>query len=170
LNRYPVAKILKAFGLRGELKIKIYFSPPSYFKNYNSVFVNDKELGFIEFKVEKFKILFDNFALIKFEKLDSRNDVEKLRGYEIFVYENMLPPKNNGEYYVFELEGLNVYYEKKKIGFIKDIITKNEYTIFKIKTENDEIFIPFNKHFIEKIDLENRACILRRIDETIINS
>jgi ribosomal 30S subunit maturation factor RimM len=82
----------------------------------------------------------------------------------------MLPPKNNGEYYVFELEGLNVYYEKKKIGFIKDIITKNEYTIFKIKTENDEIFIPFNKHFIEKIDLENRACILRRIDETIINS
>jgi hypothetical protein len=39
-----------------------------------------------------------------------------------------------------------VYYEKKKIGFIKDIITKNEYTIFKIKTENDEIFIPFNKH------------------------
>jgi 16S rRNA processing protein RimM len=170
LNRYPVAKILKAFGLRGELKIKIYFSPPSYFKNYNSVFINDKELGFLEFKVEKFKIHFNNFALIKFEKLDSRNDVEKLRGYEIFVYENMLPPKNNGEYYVFELEGLNVYYGKKKIGFIKDIITKNEYTIFKIKTENDEIFIPFNKHFIEKIDLENRACILRRIDETIINS
>ena len=170
MNRYPVAKILKAFGLRGELKIKIYFSPPSYFKNYNSVFINDEELGFIEFKIEKFKILFDNFALIKFEKLDNRNDAEKLRGKEIFIYQDMLPPKNKGEYYVFELLGLNVYYNEKKIGFIKDILTKNEYTIFKIKTENDEIFIPFNKHFIEKIDLENKVCILKKIDETIINS
>jgi RimM protein, required for 16S rRNA processing len=105
LNRYPVAKILKAFGLRGELKIKIYFSPPSYFKNYDSVFINDKELGFIEFKVEKFKILFDNFALIKFEKLDSRNDVEKLRGYEIFVYENMLPPKIRESIMFLSLKG-----------------------------------------------------------------
>jgi len=170
LNKYPVAKILKEFGLGGFLKIKIYFTPSSYFKNYKTIFIKHKQLGFIELEIEKFKILFNQFALIKFKNINNREEARKLKGYEIYVYENELPPKSEDEFYIYELENLNVYYKDEIIGFIESVIVQNGYALFKIKTKNNEIFIPFNKNFIERIDLNNKACYLKNLDETILNS
>ncbi len=169
MNKYPVAKILREFGTRGEIKIKIYFTPPFYFKNYKKIFINHPSLGFVELEVEKFKLQFDKYALIKFKNINTREEAKKLKGFEIFVLEEMLPPKEKDEYYVYELENLNVYYKGKVIGYIKDVIIQGNYTLLKIKTDYDEIYIPFTKTFIEQIDLKKRICILKNLDEAIIN-
>ncbi|MCS7245936.1 MAG: ribosome maturation factor RimM [candidate division WOR-3 bacterium] len=166
MNRYPVARILKDFGIKGELKVKVYFSPPEYFKNYKKVSIYTNEFGFIDYEVDYFKILKGHYGILKFKDIHDLQVLKKLKGLEIYIDENLLPPKENGEYYVYELENLRVYYEGQEIGYIEDIILQNNYTLFKIRTQDDELYIPFNKKFIKCIDLENKICYL---NEKILN-
>lgn len=159
MNKYPVARVLREFGTKGELKIKIYFSPPEYFKNYRRIFVYT-DFGFIDYEIDYFKILKGHYGIIKFKNINDLQILRKLKGLEIYIDENLLPPKEKGEYYIYELENLRVYYEGQEIGYIADIIVQSNYALFKIKTQDDELYVPFNKKFIKGIDLENRICYL----------
>ncbi|MEO0202245.1 MAG: ribosome maturation factor RimM [candidate division WOR-3 bacterium] len=164
MNKQPIGKLLREFGVRGDLKAKIYI-PPFYLKNYKSVFIED-----VEFEIEKVIISEGQYAIIKFKDIKTREDAKRLKGKEIFIYENLLPPKEEGEYYVYELENLKVYYKGSYLGFVKSVIVQGNYVLLLIKTQNDEIFIPFSKRFIESIDLSKKVCILREdLDEAIIN-
>ena len=164
MNRQPVGKLLREFGLRGELKIKVYISP-FHFIQYKSVFIDN-----VEFEIEKVKFQEGQFGIIKFKGINKREEAEKLKGKEIYIDENLLPPKEENEYYIYELENLNVYYKGKYIGFVKSVIVQGNYALLLIKTQKDEIFIPLHKKFIEHIDTKEKRCILKEdLDETIIN-
>ncbi len=162
--KLPVAKVLREFGLRGEVKVRIYLQPPDPFFKYRK-FTLETRLGVIEVELESFRRTFASYAILKFKGIDTKEKAKKLRGVELLVDEKDLPPKREGEYYIYELEGLEVFFKGKSIGRIKEVIPLRSYPLFRIELENDETYVPFHKEFVEKVDTDGGKVILKRVPE-----
>lgn len=164
MSKQPVAKILREFGLGGELKVRIYLEPPEPFFNYRS-FIVETPLGPQEYEVEYARHRYGNIAILKLRGVDEKEVAALLRGKELFVEEEDLPPRSEGEYYVYELEGLKVVYEGRVIGTVKSVIQPGPYPLFRVDVGDDEIYIPFHDEFIERVDLKEGKIYVKRIPE-----
>ena len=164
MSKQPVAKILREFGLGGELKVRIYLTPPEPFFNYRSFFI-DTPLGLQEYEVERADHKYGNIAIIKLQGINDKETAALLRGRELLVEESDLPPKEEGEYYVYELEGLDVVYGGETIGKVKSVIQPGPYPVFKVAVNDDEVYIPFHDEFVERIDLDAGKVYVKKIPE-----
>ena len=164
MSKQPVAKILREFGLGGHLKVRIYLTPPEPFFQYKSFYV-ETPLGLQEYHVEHAEHKYGNIAIVKFRGIDEKEVAALLRGKELLVEEGELPPKEEGEYYVFELEGLQVIYRGKAIGHIKSILQPGPYPLFRVSTEEEDIYIPFHEEFVDRIDLDEGKVYVKKIPE-----
>tara|TARA_B100000214_G_scaffold247587_1_gene181840 strand:- start:241 stop:759 length:519 start_codon:yes stop_codon:yes gene_type:complete len=139
-----IGKLGKPHGVKGYLYFHYYGKDISTLSNYNTLFTDGSE----SFKLEK---MFEksNRLIIKFEESNNRNFAETLRDKDIFILEDDLSPLEEGEYYLFELEGLKVLnLENKTLGVVKGTMgTKsNEVLILEgcdDSIDNTERLIPY---------------------------
>jgi len=99
--------------------------------------------------------------IIKLEGCDDRNFAEKLRNKEVYIHEENLPPLKDGEYYLYQLEGLKVRnLENKILGIVQGSFgTKsNEVLIVqstKESIDDKERLLPYIKpQVVKEISLE----------------
>ena len=86
-----------AHGLAGEVRLKVFADDLSAFTNFNGGTLTLKSLrpG-------------NNGAIARFAEIKDRNAAEALRGIELTVPRDALPPLGEGEYYHADLIGLPV--------------------------------------------------------------
>lgn len=163
----PIAKILKTHGLRGELKILPLTNVHEVFKNLkNVVLYNPRTRGAFPLKVEKIRNL-NKFLLIKFEGLDSINDVEKFKNFQILITEDELPELKEGEYYFFQLMDCEVFYNNGEyLGKVIDVIEtgSNDVLVVKKEREKETEMIPVTRDYLIELDLRNKRIIAREIE------
>lgn len=159
--RILVAEILTTHGIRGNLKIKSFTDNEDRFNKGSKLFLDDMEV-----------IIEDSFKqkgnyVIKLEGFDDINEVSKLIGHDLTIDEADLMELKEDEYFIFDLEGLDVYEKGQKKGFIKEIITKvYPNDIFVIQTEKgQEVYFPALKATVEKIDHENRRIEVKNFED-----
>ena len=148
--RITVAEIVTTHGINGNLKIKSLSDNEKRFENGAKLFIDDKLLT-IESSFDQ-----KGLKVIKFEEYDDINDVLKFVGKDITIEDKDLGKLYEDEYYVFQLEGLDIYDDGQKVGKIKDVITgvyPND--VYVIKTEKDEVYFPALNATVKKVDLEN---------------
>lgn len=147
-----VAEIITTHGIRGNLKIKSFTDNKDRFQKGSKLYLDDKTVTIENSFIQK-----GNYV-IKLEGFDDINEVSKFIGHELTIDEEDLMELKEDEYFLFELEGLDVYEKDEKIGYIKEIITKvYPNDIFVIKTlKNQEVYFPALKAIVEKVDLINK--------------
>ena len=148
--KITVAEIVTTHGINGNLKIKSLSDNEKRFENGAKLFIDDKLLT-IESSFDQ-----KGLKVIKFEEYDDINDVLKFVGKDITIEDKDLGKLYEDEYYVFQLEGLDIYDDGQKVGKIKDVITgvyPND--VYVIKTEKDEVYFPALNATVKKVDLEN---------------
>jgi 16S rRNA processing protein RimM len=157
-----VGKILKEFGLKGEVKVSSLIEPLDDFLALKKFYVFLKNGGKKTLKVVNQRSGGGHTLIIKFDGIDSRDLAEELRGMELYVEKENLAPSGEGEYYFFELEGLDVRDEKRgKIGKLTYIHKYPAQDVFEITDEKGkEILIPAVSEFIRKIDIEGGEIIV----------
>ena len=57
-------------------------------------------------------------VIARVDGVNNRNDAELLRGVDLFVYRDELPPSGDGEYYQADLIGMSVMRDGVKIGIV----------------------------------------------------
>ena len=146
-----IGKLGKPHGIKGYIYFHYYGKDISLLSKYDNFFVSDTNT----FKLEKmFKK--SNRLIIKFEESNDRNYAESLRDQDIFVLEEELPSLEDGDYYLFELEGLKVLnLENRILGIVKGTMgTKsNEVLILEScvdSIDNKERLIPYIKPQVVK--------------------
>lgn len=148
--RITVAEIVTTHGINGNLKIKSLSDNEKRFENGAKLLIDDEELT-VESSFDQ-----KGLKVIKFEGYDNINDVLKFVGKDINIEYKDLGELREDEYYIFELEGLDVYDNGQKVGTIKDVITgvyPND--VYVIKTEKEEVYFPALNATVKKVDLEN---------------
>lgn len=155
-----IGLITKPWGIRGEVKIILITDIPDRFQNLEGVFLHDGEGGVEYYRVENFKNLKGAVAA-KLQGIDTPEDAEHLRGYEVAVPESERAPLQNGEYYIYDLIGLEaVDPGGKPLGHLSKVYQGSAQDIFEINTPDGPVMVPAVGAYIQKVDLDNRIVVL----------
>ncbi len=159
-----IGKISKPFGYKGEVK---FISEISEFRKFRTLRVQLPKLGYKKLEVEYFKPAGGHTLIIKFVGIDSEELAGQLRGLDVYVDVDELPPLEEEEFYFFELIDFDVYDERGSlIGKLDYIQSTPAHEIFVVKTEEGkELLIPVVKEFVRKIDKEGERIIVKVPDE-----
>lgn len=147
--KITVAEIVTTHGVRGNLKIKSLSDNEKRFEKGNKLFIENEELT-VESSFDQ-----KGLKVIKFEEYDDINDVLRFVGKDITIDEADLGELEDDEYYIFDLEGLDVYDNGQKIGTIKEVITDvYPNDVYVIESEKGEVFFPALNATVKNVDLD----------------
>lgn len=144
-----IGRIVNTHALKGEVRILSDFEfKDKVFIVGNNFYIGDSKNKEVISSYRKHK----NFDMVTFKGIDNINDVLKYKGKKVYFLKNDLNLKE-GEILESDLIGLNAIFNEKNIGKIEEIDNYNGNKV--IYLDNDKI-IPYNKHFIKEINLENK--------------
>ena len=140
-----IGKIVNTHGIKGELRILSDFRhKDKVFKVGMKFYVGKEKEEFIVNSYRFHKI----FDMVTFEGFNNINDVLYLKGRQVFINKEDLV-LDDGEIYIEDLIGYEVYIGDKNIGKVTDIIFNPKANdVLKV----DDILIPYVKDLIIKIE------------------
>ena len=160
-----VGKILNFHGIRGEAKVGFTKNQEDFFLGLSAVFVKIDN-GYIELKIKSAR-LNKGFALVKFENIDSINDVIQYKGAFLYVKENTIRDSlEEDEFLIDELIGLEVFdqYDKKQ-GFIIGVSNNGASDLLSIRTNDKKVvLIPFVKAIVTEVNIKARRIVINNIE------
>lgn len=151
-----VGKIVNTHGIKGEVRIVSDFEKKDLIFNIGSTLYVGKQKEVIE--VDSYR-KHKNFDMITFNKITNINDVLKYKGLNVYIDRDSLN-LNKEEYLMSDLIDMDVYFNDEHIGKINDI-EKNGLNVLMVIGNK---LIPYNKHFIKSVSLENKKVILENVE------
>ncbi len=149
MNKIYVGLVVSTHGIKGEIRIisKLEKSlKDKVFKIGNSVLINDKEYKIKSYRRHK------NYDMVLLEDFNNINDVLFLMKQKVYLDSKYieLSAKEDFELNYKEYE---VITSNKQKGIVKSLEeTGNNYKIIRVLINNREELVPYNEHFIKKID------------------
>ena len=155
-----IGEIVNTHGIKGELKIK---SSTDFieerFKKGNHVFLSDHG-NMIEMEVLAHRF-HKGHVLVTFKGYQDINLVEQYKGCLLYANKDT-ELLVDGEYYVGDLIGCEVYNYGELIGTLKDIQLYEHHDLLVVEGKK-KILIPYVEAFVKEEDIENK-----RIDVELI--
>lgn len=148
LERLQVGVITKPHGLKGEVNLFPTTDDPGRFDALERVLTADAEDA-PELRIESVKY-FKGRPILKFEGIDRIEDAEPLRGTALYVRRSDAIPLAEGEYFVGDLVGLDVFLEDgTKLGVLKDILETGANGVYVISVPGKpDVLLPAVEEFI----------------------
>lgn len=161
-----VGKIVNFHGIKGEARVGYSKNQQDFFLSLESVFVK-KDNEYQELKIDSVRQN-KNFLIIKFEGIDSINDIIPLKGCLLFVEEDVVRENlDEDEFLIDELVGLNVFDAEtdKKLGFVIGVSNNGANDLISVKTNSKKIsLIPFVKAIVPVVDIKNKKILVNNIE------
>lgn len=145
-----VGRVLRAWGIRGDVKIAPFTDRPEDFTSYQSVFVGPQRKPY---EVKSFRPYQGNW-LLHLIGVESRNEAEALHGQEILI-EMAQRPRQEGEFFAREVIGLRVRtIDGEELGEVTEILVTGANDVYVVKGDRGEILLPARVEVIKGIDVE----------------
>ncbi|MFC2047988.1 ribosome maturation factor RimM [Chloroflexota bacterium] len=158
-----IGKILAPWGIKGKLKVAIATDFPQRFAPSSKVYINQQLISIESTEWRKGK------AIIKISTIDSIENAEKLRGQPIEIHHSQLQPLPEGQYYHFQLIGLEVWTSQGELlGNVTEILTTPSNDNYVVSGAKGEILIPAIEDVIKSIDLDKGCLVIEPIDGLLI--
>ncbi len=149
-----VGVITSTHGIRGEVKVFPTTDDPERFRSLKSLYLQTRT-GRQELKIGGVKF-FKQMVILRFLGIDSINEVEQYKGFELFVPREEAVPLGENEYYIADLIGMEVYTEEDQLlGTLRDVMETGANDVYCVETKNyGEVLIPAIRQCIMKVDVE----------------
>ena len=135
MNKYvSVGKIVNFHGIKGEAKVGYSKNQQDFFTSLDTVYLKDKD-NYTSLHILSAKPL-KNMMIVKFEGIDSINDILELKGKLLFVEESVIRENlNEDEFLIDELVGLEVFDNEngQKLGFVIGVSNNGASDLISIK-------------------------------------
>ncbi len=152
-----IGKIVAPHGVRGDIRILPLTEKPEQFLKLNYLLLdNGQQLRIGNVRFHK------KMILASAEEITNMNEAELLRGKNVSIFSEDLPPLEEGRFYVSDLLGLKVSLEDgKDLGRLKDIISTGNNDVYVIEVPGDkDILLPALKIYVKKIDLNEKLIVV----------
>lgn len=154
-----IGQITKPHGIRGEVRVKPHTDEPDRFNWLEQVYVG--ELSPRLMAVEKARV-HQGMVLLKLTAVNDRNAADTLRGEWLMVPEDEALPLAEGEYYLFQLEGLTVVTDSDELlGTLTRVIETGANNVFVVQGALGERLLPDIAEVVQEIDFENGRMIVK---------
>jgi len=147
-----IGRILKPLGVRGEVKILPLTDFPERFSAMEKVLLDlggRFETRFVEKVASR-----GRFIAMKLSGIDDINAALALKDALLKITREELVPLPEGEYYVFDLIGLDVYTTAgRHLGKVKDVLQTGANDVYVVEGDvHRELLIPALKQVVLSID------------------
>lgn len=160
-----VGKILNFHGIKGEAKVGFTKNQEDFFCSLKSVYI--KSGG--EYKLLKIENIRLNksFALVKFEGINSINELLTYKGAFLYVEESTIRESlDEDEFLIDELVGLSVFdLNDKKLGFVVGVSNNGASDLLSVKTNSKKVvLIPFVKAIVIDVKVKEKKITINNIE------
>lgn len=156
-----IGRVLKPRGLKGEVKAKIYSQDPRRFADIGGTLrVGERELDVENFSSQ------GGFAYIKFKGIDSAETAETLRSKYIYAKRATLPPLGEGEHYIVDIIGLEVFAGAQSVGRIVDVLQYGSADVYVVRNDHGTLSFPALKQLIRDVDPDGGSM---KLDEVVFD-
>jgi 16S rRNA processing protein RimM len=160
-----VGRITTFHGNRGEVKVMPFTDSLEQFSPGSRFLVTHKGVS-RTLEVERARC-HKKSVIIKFSGIESIDDAKQLRGATLEVAKSQLVSLPEGEYYVFQIEGLEVVTtEGRRLGKIVRVIKGVAHDIYEVDPGSVEscgqgnILIPAVRDIVKNIDLRQGTVVV----------
>lgn len=158
-NFLMVARVLRAWGIRGDVKIQPFTDRPEDFKRFKHVYVGDHHQPC---DVQSFRPYQGNW-LLHLKGVESRDEAEALHGQSIWI-EREQRVVEQGEFLIDQIIGLKVVTTSgEELGAVVEVIATGANDVYVVQGER-EILLPARSEVVRDIDLERGVMVVELLE------
>ena len=164
---FYVGTIVNKFSFKGELLVKLDTDEPELFTEMESVFI---EIGknLVPFFIESSQLHKSLLLRIKIEDIDDEAAADAMMKRDLYLPLSFLPTLEGNKFYFHEVINYKMIDTNHgEIGTITGINDMTTQALFVVDHKGDEILIPVNDHFIDRVDRENKTVTVTTPDGLI---
>ncbi len=148
-----IGRVQKPHGVRGDVRVMPYTELPERFSWLETVYVGETDPQPVGVESVRFH---GDVILLKLAGYDSREAAGALRGEWLQVLESEAIPLEEGEYYLYQLEGLAVYTDAgEHLGELAQVMETGANNVFVVRGKRGEILLPDTAEVVREIDFGN---------------
>lgn len=164
MSRIFLGRIVKAFGIRGELK----FHPSDDFwddvlQSKNLIWVRriEGKLSDHALAIEKARPHGANFVF-RVEGVDDRNAAENVVGSEVYIDEEQIDVDMPDGLLPYQLVGMNVKSDTgEALGKVSSVIYSSAHDVYEVTGKRGSFLVPAVPEFIVSIDGSTETIVVR---------
>ncbi|HXF99157.1 MAG TPA: ribosome maturation factor RimM [Bacteroidota bacterium] len=151
-----VGRIVKAFGIRGELVVSPMTDSVLRFSKLKQVFVGRDDRSVRETEVTHVSLDAEKRGVrLQLAGYNDRTAASELVGSFLFVDERDAVRPAEGAYFIHDLIGLRVLDERGTVvGVVREVVKYPAQDVYVLECNGTEVMVPAVKEFIRQIDLD----------------
>ncbi len=156
-KRVLLGRVTGAFGVRGDVKLESWTEPRAQIFRYQPWILRSANGTERELSGARGRDT-GKLVVATLPGCDDRDAAEALRGTEIWVPRETLPPPAPGEYYWIDLEGLRVLTtDGVDLGEISHLLSTGANDVMVVRGERERM-IPFVRpQYVTSVDFDTRT-------------
>lgn len=159
-----IGRIVKVWGLKGEVKVLPLTHDPERFERLPSVLIVSPEGKEQKRRIKGLRYIKGD-VLLSLEGIRSAQQAKGLIDHFIKIPESDLEPLPEGEYYIFQMIGIEVSTDQgTHIGTLTDIFSTGSNDIYVVTEGNKEYLVPAIKDIVKEIDIERKRMVIHPIE------
>jgi 16S rRNA processing protein RimM len=159
-----IGKVLKPWGVKGELKIESLTDFPERFRSLTRVFLTSPRGKQLSCPVAGAQVR-NGVPYLRFEGYDVPEKARELAGMLVQVPEEETVPLPEGSYYWYELIGMEVVSETgEALGVITDIFRTGSNDVYVVKRGRKEFSLPATREVIRQVDRKAKRMVIHVIE------
>jgi 16S rRNA processing protein RimM len=163
MKKIKIGQIVRPFGLKGEVKVKLYTDfPEQRFAVGMPLFLTTVRSD-IDVVVSSFR-MHQGFALVSFEGKPSIDDVEIYRNCELSIDETRIEHDEDDIYYFDLIDSTVIDESGTVLGIISEVIDTPAHAVIRIQREGKDFLLPYVDAFIVDEDMEKKKITVRLIE------
>lgn len=159
-----IGEVLRPHGVQGELRIRILTDYPERIGQLKVVYMGTSAdaPNLKPYPVEGMR-LHQDYGLLKLHGINTRSKADRLRNMLILVNIENAVPLEEGEFYLFELLGLEVRTEDgESLGTITEVLETGANDVYVLDSPRyGEVLIPATDETILQTDIAGGVVVVR---------
>ena len=145
-----VGKVIGVHGLDGRFKVEVHTEFPGRFDVGNTLYLVDTPRKVLtSFFTPRGKVV------LKFEGINHRDEAIRFLGTPINIYSTEVKPAEKGDYYHYEILGLQAYTaDREYLGEITEIVATGNNDVYVVTKDSIELLLPATTDVIKEINID----------------
>ena len=160
-----VGVIIKPHGIKGEVKVYPTTDSPLRFNEITHVNIIQQGRTIGDVKVAGVKF-FKDIVILKLKGYNDINEVEALKGAELYIPREEGAELEDGEYYIADIIGMEVLTDDGvRLGTVKDVMETGANDVYVVEREGGkELLLPAIKQCILDTDIDKNVMTVHLMD------
>lgn len=159
-----VGRVTKAQGMKGEVRVSLSEDSVDAFARHGALTAVREGVSPRRLSLESVRT-HGRTVVAKFAEVSDRASAESLTGWDLQVPEEAMPSLAEGEFYIFQLEGLEVVTDAGEcLGTLVEVLDLPAHDVYLVRRGDREVMLPATEEVVREVDLENGRMVVHLLD------